>query len=126
MKLWLDDLRPALAFADPPPRLPRRLDLHRQSEGAQLSSVLTAAGLSRRRATSFFCRRHLEETRSTRPAASTRRSISSTPFHPTILAYETNYAALKVEVEQWRTLRLRSNASLATDGQIHHAHRGDR
>ena len=82
-----------------------------QWKGAQLSALLTAAGLkSQARYLTFFCADSLEET-----LDNTGRYYESIDlvdaFHPqTILAYEMNYAPLKVE--HGAPLRLRVERQL--------------
>ncbi len=82
-----------------------------QWKGAQLSSVLTAAGLKpQARYIAFFCADTLEETLdNTGRYYETIGLIDA--FHPqTILAYEMNYAPLKVE--HGAPLRLRVERQL--------------
>jgi DMSO/TMAO reductase YedYZ molybdopterin-dependent catalytic subunit len=112
MKLSLDDLR----------TLPSRSQITRhdcvegwscigQWRGAQLSALLAAAGLKpQARLIAFFCADTLEET-----LDNTGRYYESIDlvdaFHPqTILAYEMNYAPLKVE--HGAPLRLRVERQL--------------
>ena len=129
MKLSLADLRALPSrTADHPPRLRRRLELHRQVEGrAARPRVLTAAGLKpQARLSLFTCADDARSRRSTAPAATTRRSTSIDAFHPqTILAYEMNDAPLAGRARRAAAAPGRAPARLQ-DGEVRHADRGDR
>ncbi len=127
MKLSLADLR----------ALPSRSQITRhdcvegwscigQWKGVQVSALLHTAGLKpQARYIAFFCADTLEQTMdNTGRYYETIGLIDA--FHPqTILAYEMNYAPLKVE--HGAPLRLRGRApAWLQDGEIHHADRGDR
>ena len=127
MKLTLADLR----------ALPSRSQITRhdcvegwscigQWKGVQLSALLAAAGLKpQARYIAFFCADTLEQTLdNTGRYYETIDLIDA--FHPqTILAYEMNFAPLKVEHGAPLQAQGRASARLQ-DGQIRDAHRGDR